>query len=116
MFTPKGQGGTPAVTCYTKICSGYKFPKSNVSAKFFNCWPVYFLMEKFPADYHLPFVSSARGVQYPNIALGSLTCLRSSVDPFRVFTSFFVYAVNPSNPKTGNKDERDKEICVQLCI
>lgn len=90
--------------------------KNNVSAKFFNCWPVNFLMEEFPADYYLPFVSSARGVQYPNMALGSLTCLRSSVDPESDFTSFFVYAVNPSIPKTTNVDERGKEIYVHLCI
>lgn len=73
-------------------------------------------MEKFSADSYLPFVSSARGVQYPSVTLGSLTCLRSSVDPISVFifTCFFVYAVDPSIPKTRNIEERDMEISFQV--
>jgi hypothetical protein len=75
-------------------------------------------MEEFSADSYLPFVSSASGVQYPNVTLGSLTCLRSSVDPISVFilTCFFVNAVDPSIPKIRKMEERDMEISFQVWL
>lgn len=78
----------------------------------------YFLVDSFLTDSYLPFVSSASGVQYPNATLGSLTCLRSSVDPTTVFifTCFFVYAVNPSIPKMKNMEKRDTEISFQVWL
>lgn len=49
-------------------------------------------------SFRLPFVSRARGAQYPIILLGSFTCFLRSLSPFIILKSFFVNAFLPSIP------------------